>query len=183
MPIGQPRRIFRSGLFKPPGKGLAVVLVAGLSAVGGVSLATLRLHGATPAVPATAPQELSAQPAQVAVVDAGTLRLRDQVVRLSGVEPPLRGTSCGADQDCGAAAANALAAMIREVPVACRITGVDGLGRPFAVCQARGTELNSAVIAAGWARADTKQPELQRAEQTARAERRGVWATEHDASW
>ena len=64
-------------------------------------------------------------------------------------------------QDCGAAATNALAAMVRELPVACRVTGMDGLGRPFAVCQASGTELNSAVIAAGWARADTTEPELQ----------------------
>ena len=65
-------------------------------------------------------------------------------------------------QDCGAAATNALAAMVREAPVTCRVTGVDGLGRPFAVCQASGTELNRAVVAAGWARADTHaSPDLQ----------------------
>jgi len=183
LPIGQPRRIFRSELSKPSVKGLTVVLVAGLSVIGGVSLATLPHHAGAPTVPAAAPRELNAQPDQVAVVDAGTLRLRDQVVRLSGVEPPVRGTSCGGDQDCGAAAANTLAAMIRDAPVACRITGVDELGRPLAVCQAMGTELNSAVIAAGWGRADTMQPELQRAERTARAEHRGVWASGHDSSW
>ena len=83
-----------------------------------------------------------------------------------------------AGQDCAAAAANALAAMLRDLPVSCRITGMDGLGRPYAVCRANGTELNSAVIAAGWARADTEQPGLKSAEQAARAAHRGVWASE-----
>jgi endonuclease YncB( thermonuclease family) len=68
--------------------------------------------------------------------------------------------------------------MLRDLPVVCRITGMDGLGRPYAICQANGAELNSAVIAAGWARADTANPELKSAEQAARAARRGVWAIE-----
>ena len=132
-----------------------VLLAASVIAAAGVSLAMLPHREAAP-VPPT--EELNAQPAQVAVVDGGTLRLRDRVVRLQGVEPPPRGTICGqrdsADEDCGAAATNALAALVREAQVACRITGEDRLGRPYAICQAGGTELNRAVVAAGWARAD-----------------------------
>ena len=120
---------------------------------------------APPPSPIAPADELVAQPAEVAVVDGGTLKLGDRVVRLFGVEPPARGTPCGtrddAGQDCAAAAANALAAMLRDLPVSCRITGMDGLGRPYAVCRANGTELNSAVIAAGWARADNEQPGTQ----------------------
>ena len=101
-----------------------VLLVAGLIAAAGVSLAMLPRREATPVPPA---EELSAQPAQVAVVDGGTLRLGDRVVRLQGVEPPPRGTTCGprdgSGEDCGAAASNALAALVREAQVACRITG------------------------------------------------------------
>jgi endonuclease YncB( thermonuclease family) len=183
VPIDRPRRIFRSGLPKPQGKTLIVVLVVGLTVAAGVSLAMLP-HRDAPSAPAATAEELNAQPAQVAVVDGGTLRLRDRVVRLLGVDPPARGTPCGGSgQDCGAAATNALAAMVREVPVACRVTGLDGLGRPYAICRASGTELNSAVIAAGWARANASQPDLKRAEETARAERRGVWAAERSASW
>ena len=126
-------------------------------------------------------EELSAQPAQVAVVDGGTLRLRDRVVRLHGVEPPPRGTTCGrarAGEDCGAAATNALAALVREAPVVCRITGEDGLGRPYGICQASGTELNRAVVAAGWARADHARTRTDsRPKQAARAGRLGVWAS------
>jgi endonuclease YncB( thermonuclease family) len=183
LPIGQPRRIFRSGMSRPTPKGLVMMLVAGLMVAGGVSLA-MRPHRDAPPPPspiATA-DELNAQPAEVAVVDGGTLKLGDRVVRLFGVEPPSRGTPCGtrdgAGQDCAAAAANALAAMLRDLPVTCRITGMDGLSRPYAICQANGAELNTAVIAAGWARADTAQPALKRAEQAAQAAHRGVWAFE-----
>ncbi len=159
------------------------MLVAGLMVAAGVSLA-MRPHrdAPPPPMPIAAADELVAQPAEVAVVDGGTLKLGDRVIRLFGVEPPSRGTPCGtrdgAGQDCAAAAANALAAMLRDLPVACRFTGVDALARPYAICRANGTELNTAVIAAGWARADIERPELRSAEQAARAAHRGVWAFE-----
>ncbi len=179
MSINRPRRIFRSGFPRIDARGGAILLGIGLVAAAGVALAMLPHSSPVTSVPV---QELSAQPAQVAVVDGGTLRLRDQVVRLQGVEPPLRGTACGnRDEDCGTAATNALAAMVRETAVACRVTGADRLGRPYAVCIASGTELNQAVVAAGWARADQAQPALKQAEATARAEHRGVWA--RNPSW
>ena len=124
------------------------MLVAGLMVAAGVSLA-MRPHrdAPPPPMPIAAADELVAQPAEVAVVDGGTLKLGDRVIRLLGVEPPSRGTPCGtrdgAGQDCAAAAANALAAMVRDLPVACRFTGVDDLGRPYAICRANGTELNT----------------------------------------
>jgi endonuclease YncB( thermonuclease family) len=140
----------------------------------GVALAVLPRGNPSPAARLGAPtRQLSAAPEQVAVIDSGTLRLGDRVVRLRGVEPPSH-TTC-ADQDCGAAAANALAAMVRDTPVVCGVSGTDGLGRPYAVCQAGGTELNRAVIAAGWGRAADDLPDLERAEYMARADNRGVW--------
>jgi endonuclease YncB( thermonuclease family) len=182
--INRPRRIFRSGWPDLDAKGLVVLLGAGLIAAAGVALAMLPHREATP-VPL--PEELSAQPSQVAVVDGGTLRLRDRVVRLQGVEPPPRGTAClphdGSGADCGAAAINALAALVRDAQVACRVTGADGLGRPYAVCQAGGTELNHAVVAGGWARADRARPDLRHAESLARAGRLGVWASDPDRGW
>lgn len=153
-------------------------------AISGVALAALQHRSTPPATPVTGtPQELAAPPTQVAVVDGGTLRLGEHVVRLSGVKPPARGTVCATGLDCAAAAMDALAAMVRELPVACEVTGKDAMGRPFAICEASGTELNWAVIAAGWARADERQPALRQAEAAARAERRGVWASASAASW
>ena len=139
MSINRPRRIFRSDFPRLEPKRLAALLGVGLIAAAGVSVAMLPHRDTAPAPPA---ESLSAPPAQVAVVDGGTLRLGDRVVLLQGVEPPPRGVACGAHEDCGGAAANALEALVREAAVACRVTGVDGLGRPFAICQAGGKELN-----------------------------------------
>ncbi len=167
---------------RPTPKGLVVMLVAALMVAAGVSLAMRPHRDPAPPAPIAAADELSAQPADVAVVDGGTLKLRDRVVRLFGVEPPSRGTLCGTreetGQDCAASATNALAAMLRDLPVTCRITGRDDLGRPYGICQANGAELNNAMIAAGWAHAATARPDFKNAEQAARAARRGVWAFE-----
>jgi endonuclease YncB( thermonuclease family) len=179
--INRPRRIFRSWFPRFELRGLVLPLGIGLiAAAAGVSLAMLP-HSETPAPVAPAAEELKALPAQVAVVDGATLRLRDRVVLLQGVEPPRRGRACGANDDCGAAATNALAAMVRDSAVSCRVTGSDSIGRPYAICLASGTELNQAVIAAGWARASLARPELKQAESTARTEHRGVWAA--NESW
>jgi endonuclease YncB( thermonuclease family) len=133
-------------------------------------------------------ERLAADPSHVAVVDGQTLRLRDRVVRLFGIEAPDRGRACratdGAGIDCGAAATNALADLVRQGPVDCRVSGGDAMGRSLAVCVARGTELNRALVAGGWAHADEDaQPALKDAESGARAARRGLWAWDPNASW
>lgn len=177
MSLDRPQRIFRRSFPPLHARAVGVLLGVSLAAAAGVSLATLPRRSAAPA---TAGEQLSAEPEQVAVIDAGTLRLGDRVVRLRGVEPPLHSTPCS-DEDCGAAAANALAAMVRDAPVVCRVVGTDRSGRPYGVCQADGTELSQAVVAAGWARAQDDTPGLRAAEKTARAEKRGVWA--HNPIW
>jgi endonuclease YncB( thermonuclease family) len=173
------------------GLGLAGVLTAALGAAALAFTGLPRLTEGTAAPRATTnaaanPVVLDAPPAQVAVVDAGTLRLQDHVVRLLGVDPPTRGATCrshdGTGFDCAAAATNAVAALIREAPVACRLRGQDDFGRPYAVCRTSGTDLNRAVIAAGWARADRTQPELRQDEESARTQGRGLWAA-RDPIW
>jgi endonuclease YncB( thermonuclease family) len=112
--------------------------------------------------------------------------VQDHVVLLLGVAPPAHGATCRSDDgtgfDCGAAASNALASLLRETPAACRLSGHDELGRPYAIYKASGTELNRAAAAAGWARSDSAQPSLKREEDAARTERRGLWAM-RDPSW
>jgi endonuclease YncB( thermonuclease family) len=140
--INRPRRIFRSDFPRLEPQRLAALLGVGLMAAAGVSLSMLPHRETAPALSA---ETLSTPPAQVAVIDGGTLRLGDRVVLLQGVAPPPRGVACGAQEDCGGAAANALAALVRDAAVACRVTDVDSLGRPLAICQAGGKELNRAV--------------------------------------
>jgi len=175
--LDRPRRIFRSGFPRIEPRAVAAAIGVGLAAAAGVSVAMLPAR--QPQRPA-AGEQVTADPEQVVVIDGGTLRLAGRVVRLRGVDPPPHSASCSGE-DCGATATNALAAMVREAPVTCRTMGTDDLGRALAVCQVRGTQLNLAIIAAGWARADSRDPDLRHAETTARAEKRGVWA--HDPSW
>ncbi len=177
MSLNHPRRIFRSSFPRLEARGVAVAMGVGLLVAGGVSLAMLP---AREALRSGSGEQVSTEPDQVAVIDGGTLRLAGRVVRLRGVDPPSHSALCSG-ADCGAAAANVLAAMVRETPVVCRFAGADNLGRPFAECQARGTELNLAMVAAGWARASSHEPDFQRAESIARAEKRGIWAS--DPAW
>jgi len=59
----------------------------------------------------------------------------------------------------------------------------DRAGRPLAVCMVEGTQLNSTLVAEGWARADRGQPDLLRIEAQARAERRGLWGGLSGQTW
>ena len=165
MSINRPRRIFRSSLSL---RALALVALAGSLAATGIVVTGLsrQTSGTATPQPDTDTERLAAQPEQVAVVDGGTLVMGGRVVRLLGVDPPMR----------GAPATNALAALVRGSPVACQTRGQDELGRPFATCEARGTDLNRAQVAAGWARAGDALPSLKRVEDQARAGHRGLWA-------
>jgi endonuclease YncB( thermonuclease family) len=122
---------------------------------------------------------LQADAPQVAVVDGETLRLSETVVHLQGVVAPTRGMACrtpdGADFDCGAAATEALAGLVRGHSIACRLSGRDHSGFPEGRCEAGGEDINGALIAAGWARARAAMPDLAADEATAHARHLGFW--------
>jgi endonuclease YncB( thermonuclease family) len=181
--LNHKRRIFRSsfarwrlaaGWMAAPGAVLTVLLGA---TVAGLALWPEQ-DPPVPATRSTATERIVTDATRVAVVDASTLRLAERVVRLDGIIPPARGETCtrhdGAPIDCGAAAANALAAMLGHGPVDCTWQGVDRDGRPVATCSAGGAQLNRAVVAAGWARAEDHT--LRAVEQRARANHLGLWA-------
>ncbi|WP_158258325.1 thermonuclease family protein [Rhodopila globiformis] len=128
--------------------------------------------------PALAPADshVGAPADKLAVLDGDTLRLGDWVVRLAGITAPPRGSVCRNGEqpvDCGVAAANALAALVRGRAVDCTIKGHDGQGRPVADCVAGPEALSAALVREGWARAEA--PALQADERAARAAGRGLW--------
>lgn len=200
MQLRRPRRIFRSSLGRPargaPRLALNVrPLHLGIGAIAIAFLGLGALVTAGPVIPMnpfagqTGPSvRLEAAASDIAVVDGSTLRLAKRVVRLLGIETPERGQTCRTSVavsgfDCGAAATAALAALVRERPVACEVRDSDSMGRPLAICDAGGTELNLALVAGGWARAGNaptlaggKAEGLKKAELLARSERRGLWA-------
>jgi len=161
-------------LMPPPGVWLA--------AAGGT--ATLLVAGwlfvRSSDAPAHAPpsHHVTAPAGALAVLDGDTLRVGDQVVRLDGIDAPPRGSVCrsgGQDVDCGAAAANALAALVRDRAVDCSVTGHDGHGRPVGQCVAGGVALSEALVRDGWAHA--RAADLRQSEDAARAADRGIWRT------
>lgn len=150
---------------------LGLVLVLG--GIGLVSIVvSTDLFGRAP----PGPDHIAAEPEHVAVIDGDTLRLEGTVIRLRGIEAPERGDLCGASTDCGGAATLALAGLVRDRRVECRLNGEDRAGRPYGSCQANGTDLSRAVVASGWARARPGAPELADLELRARRQRAGLWA-------
>lgn len=151
---------------------MAGAAVAGLSAAGSSSRVFDRL--------APSADRVSADASGVAVIDGETLRLGDQVVRLHGVQAPARGSPCGGGQDCGGQAASALAGLVRDHRVNCRLLGRDRQGRPLASCEVNGMDLGRTIVASGWARADAGAADLADLEAQARRQRRGLWALAGD---
>ena len=146
---------------------LAAAVVAAVSLVAQPGI----LFGRVPPPPAL----IVAEAGQVSVVDGSTLRLRDRVLRLDRMTAPTRGTGCAAAQDCAGTAARTLAALVRDRQVECRPDGHDDAGRPYAACRAGGLDLSTAMVSAGWGW--STDATLHGAENAARAERAGMWAS------
>jgi len=179
--VRRPRRLFNQSGSGLNGGAVGRTLAAGVcGALLGAFVVLLALpsdlFGRVPAPSGT----LSAEPASLAVVDGDTLRVRETVVRLQGVEAPPRGRMCqrpnGTGFDCGAAAAAALADLVRGRRVVCQLAGRDNAGYPQAQCIAGETDLNRQLVADGWARARADAPAFGAEEARAKAELRGLWS-------
>lgn len=116
MSLNHKRRIFRPEPGSRPSP--AVMLAAAAGAVTLVLAASLFVRSSEAPARAPSSSHVSAVPNQVVVIDADTLRVADQVVRLAGITAPRRGSLChdtgSAAIDCGVAAANALASLLRS---------------------------------------------------------------------
>ena len=182
MSLNHKRRIFRSNAARlpfrdrrPPSLGVLLAAAGGAATI----VVAVSLFVRSSEAPARAPagMRLSAPATRLSVLDGDTLRLGDQVVRLAGITAPARGSVCHGDgqssMDCGSAAANALASLVRGNPVDCTIRGHDDEGRPVGRCRAGGTGLSEALVLGGWAKAETV--DLRQPETTAREAGRGIW--------
>jgi endonuclease YncB( thermonuclease family) len=182
--LNHKRRIFRrhtgSRLLRDrvlPSLGVVLAATGGAVTVVVATSLFVRSSDAPAKVPASS--HLAVGSDRLAVLDGDTLRLGTYIVRLEGIAAPARGSVCHAggraDMDCGAAAANALASLVRGSAVDCTIGGRDDEGRPLGNCIAGGTHLNEALVLDGWAHAETAV--LQNPEAIARAAGRGIWRT------
>jgi len=186
MSLNRRRRIFRSGSGTSPAFGAPlprpgiVIVVLGGAALTAAAVSLPVRPSQVPAHASTTDDNhprLSAPADKLAVIDGDTLRIGEQVVRLEGIAAPARGSVChgtaSGDMDCGVAAANTLASLLRDNPVACTIHGSDPLGRPVAACLSASVSLSQALVRRGWARAQTAA--LRSTEDAARADGVGMW--------
>lgn len=118
-------------------------------------------------------------------MDGDSLRLDGVELRLEGLDAPELRQTCMAPQGelaCGRMAREALAAMLDNGAVTCRVGKRDRYGRGLAQCSVAGRDINRELVRSGAAIAyGDYEPE----EREARNQRRGVWATrfEQPADW
>ncbi len=179
MALHRPRRLFRaeSNRFGENFTGRVVAVGLGLVSFAGMLMIALPadLFGRASAIATT----LSAEWPQVAVIDGDTLRLRDTMIRLQGINAPIRGKICqqpgGVEFDCGEASGRALAGLVRGRAVSCQIDGRDRRGFAQAQCDAGGIDLGRAMVSNGWALANPAVSDLVNAEADARQHGLGLW--------
>lgn len=112
--------------------------------------------------------------------DGDSLTVNGQRVRLFGIDAPEFDQSCtrsGTRWACGQEASVQLAKLVTGREVRCTPTGVDDFGRTLARCTAGSVDVNRTMVALGYAVAFRRySQDYVSAEETARNNRRGMWA-------
>ena len=123
------------------------------------------------------------------IIDADTLEVAGQRVRLQGIDAPESQQSCrqatGQRYRCGDTATQALRARIGAGAVICTIEGRDRYNRALGICYGPdGTDLNGWLVRQGHALAYRRySPTYVPQEAHARAARAGIWAGEFVPPW
>ena len=123
------------------------------------------------------------------IIDADTLEVAGQRVRLQGIDAPEAAQACrqasGHRYRCGDRATAALRARVGAGAVTCTIEGRDRYNRALGICYAAdGTDLNGWLVRQGYALAYRRySPKYIPEENQARAARAGIWAGEFVAPW
>ena len=122
------------------------------------------------------------------VIDGDTIEIHGVRIRLHGVDAPESRQLCtrptGERWRCGQQASLALSDQIGRSTVSCDPRDTDRYGRTVAVCSSRGVDLNGWLVTQGWAVAYRRYSrDYVRAEDQARAARRGVWSGQFDMPW
>ena len=122
------------------------------------------------------------------VIDADTIEIHGQRIRLEGIDAPESGQHCyhsnGTAWRCGQQASLAIANVIGRRSVACRINSVDHYGRGLGTCYLGQTDLNGLIVNQGWALAYTRYSTRYVADQNiAQASRSGIWNSRFVAPW
>lgn len=122
------------------------------------------------------------------VVDGDTIEIHGQRIRLFGIDAPEGSQLCvrpnGERWRCGQQASLALADRIGRATVRCEHRDVDRYGRVVAICFKGAENLNSWIVANGWAVAFRRYSlDYAADEDAARRIRTNIWSGEFDMPW
>ncbi|HSP26613.1 MAG TPA: thermonuclease family protein [Saliniramus sp.] len=125
---------------------------------------------------------------RASVVDADTVEVGGQRIRLHAIDAPESSQLCrtrtGDDYRCGQVAALALADFIGARNVSCAQTDIDRYQRIVAVCDVQGTDINAWLVENGHALAYRQYGrDYVDHEDRARMAGRGIWAGEFVPPW
>lgn len=113
------------------------------------------------------------------VIDAGTIAIRGQSIRLHGVDAPRSDDLCavnGRKFRCGQQAASALSDLVGGRTVRCVRPEAGLRGEATAICRVGGQDLGAWLVEHGHARADrVRSEDYVAAEESATAARLGIW--------
>jgi endonuclease YncB( thermonuclease family) len=122
-----------------------------------------------------------------AVVDGDTIELAGRRIRLFGIDAPETSQPCQIGNEavaCGLMAKNALIGFSSAATIRCDREDTDRYGRDVSRCFADGYDLSEAMVRAGFAVAYRKYSLAYATyEETAKAEKRGIWKGTFAMPW
>lgn len=121
------------------------------------------------------------------VIDGDTIEVQDRHIRLVGIDAPEKTQSCtsgGEKWECGRDASNALAGWVAGKSVSCIPTGKDKYQRTLAQCFVGADDIQSRMVASGWALAyRAYSDQYLAAEQLAKSQKAGIWRGSFESPW
>lgn len=124
---------------------------------------------------------------QPRVIDGDTFEIRDERIRLFGIDAPELGQpwwdEAGRQQDAGLSAKEALAELVEGRRLAVKVLREDKYDRSVAIVKVDGQDIARSLVSQGFAFASPGSSRYRRTENSARRRRRGFWRGEVSMPW
>ena len=122
------------------------------------------------------------------VIDADTVVIAGQRIRLDAIDAPESAQQCenakGQRYPCGKQAGDALRRLIGNQPITCKAAKRDRYNRLLGICTLNGMDINGQLVRSGLAIAYRQYSRAYiRHEEEARKQRRGIWAGRFVKPW